>query len=166
MIDGDSSPLGFFSRKLSDTETHYSTFDRELLAAFLAVKKWKHFVNSERLTLFTDHKPLVGALKNSKDRDSDRQQRQISFIIEYAADIFHIPGKDNVVADVLSQSMPSTIQSIEMDKNVELIDLVSIAKAQVNGDNDLTDFKFLKLTSLICTVKHHIQILGHLFQKS
>ena len=33
VIDGDSSPLRFFSRKLSDTETHYSTFDKELLAA-------------------------------------------------------------------------------------------------------------------------------------
>jgi hypothetical protein len=26
-------PLGFFPRKLTDTESHYSTFDRELLAA-------------------------------------------------------------------------------------------------------------------------------------
>ena len=56
--------------------------------------------------------------------------------MEYAADIIHIPGKDNVVPDVLSRSIPSTIQSIESDKNVELIDSVSIAKAQVNGDND------------------------------
>jgi hypothetical protein len=31
-------PLGFFSRKLTDTESHYSTFDRELLAAHAAIK--------------------------------------------------------------------------------------------------------------------------------
>jgi hypothetical protein len=29
--------LGFFSRKLTDTETRYSTFDQELLAAFAAI---------------------------------------------------------------------------------------------------------------------------------
>jgi hypothetical protein len=29
-------PLGFFSRKLTDTESRYSTFDRELLAAHAA----------------------------------------------------------------------------------------------------------------------------------
>jgi hypothetical protein len=31
-------PLGFFSRKLTDTESRYSTFDRELLAAHAAIK--------------------------------------------------------------------------------------------------------------------------------
>jgi hypothetical protein len=30
--------LGFFSRKLTDTESRYSTFDRELLAAHGAIK--------------------------------------------------------------------------------------------------------------------------------
>ncbi len=36
--DGCWQPLAFFSHKLSPTEGRYSTFDRELLAAFQAVK--------------------------------------------------------------------------------------------------------------------------------
>jgi hypothetical protein len=36
-------PLGFFSRKPTDTESHYSTFDRELLAAHAAIKHFRHF---------------------------------------------------------------------------------------------------------------------------
>jgi hypothetical protein len=36
-------PLGFFSRKLTDTESRYSTFDRELLAAQAAIKHFRHF---------------------------------------------------------------------------------------------------------------------------
>jgi hypothetical protein len=36
-------PLGFFSRKLTDTESRYSTFDRELLAAQTAIKHFRHF---------------------------------------------------------------------------------------------------------------------------
>ncbi len=36
-------PLGFFSRKLTDTGSHYSTFDRELLAAHAAIRKFRHF---------------------------------------------------------------------------------------------------------------------------
>jgi hypothetical protein len=36
--DGCWLPLAFFSHKLSPTESRYSTFDRELLAAFQAVK--------------------------------------------------------------------------------------------------------------------------------
>ncbi len=36
-------PLGFFSRKLTDTESRYSTFDRELLAANAEIKNFRHF---------------------------------------------------------------------------------------------------------------------------
>jgi hypothetical protein len=37
-----SSPLGFFSRKLTDTESRYSTFDLKLLAAHAAIKHFRH----------------------------------------------------------------------------------------------------------------------------
>jgi hypothetical protein len=36
-------PLGFFSHKLTDTESRYSTFDRELLAAQAAIKHFRPF---------------------------------------------------------------------------------------------------------------------------
>jgi hypothetical protein len=36
-------PLGFFSRKLTETESRYSTFDRKLLAAQAAIKHFHHF---------------------------------------------------------------------------------------------------------------------------
>lgn len=45
IVNGQSSPLShFFSRKLSETEARYSTFDRELLAIFAAVKKWRDII--------------------------------------------------------------------------------------------------------------------------
>ena len=34
-------PLAFFSKKLSDTEARYSTFNRELLGAYLAVRHFR-----------------------------------------------------------------------------------------------------------------------------
>jgi hypothetical protein len=41
---GDNwQPLGFVSRKLTDTESRYSTFDRKLLAAQAAIKHFYHF---------------------------------------------------------------------------------------------------------------------------
>jgi hypothetical protein len=55
-------PLGFFSRKLTDTKSRYSTFDRELLAAHAAIKHFRHFCEGRQLKLWTDHKPLVSAL--------------------------------------------------------------------------------------------------------
>jgi hypothetical protein len=51
--------LAFFSHKLSPTESRYSTFNRELLAAFQAVKHFGFFLEGCPFTLFTDHKTLV-----------------------------------------------------------------------------------------------------------
>lgn len=52
-------PLAFFSRKWRPPELKYSTFDRELLAIYLAVRHFRHFVEGQDLSLYTDHKPLT-----------------------------------------------------------------------------------------------------------
>jgi hypothetical protein len=49
-------PLGFFSQRLTDTESHYSTFDRELLAAFIAICHFAIFVKDDySFGLITNH---------------------------------------------------------------------------------------------------------------
>jgi hypothetical protein len=47
-------PLGFFSRKLTDTESRYSTFDREPLAAQAAIKHFRHFCEGRAFQLWTN----------------------------------------------------------------------------------------------------------------
>jgi hypothetical protein len=55
-------PFDFFSKKLNSTEFQYSTFDRELLAAYLSICHFCHFCEGRQFQLYTDHKPLVTAL--------------------------------------------------------------------------------------------------------
>lgn len=57
-VDGHWQPLAFFSKKLQPAETRYSVFSRELLAAYLAVRHFQHFVEGRAFTISTDHKPL------------------------------------------------------------------------------------------------------------
>lgn len=95
-------PLAFFSRKLSTAEKNYSAFDRELLAAYSAVKHFKHFLEGRSFLLFTDHKPLVSAFTSLADR-SPRQTRQLSYIAEFTNRVRYITGKSNVVADAFSR---------------------------------------------------------------
>jgi len=141
VVNGVSTPLCFFSRKMSEVEQRYSTFDRELLAIYSALKKWKEFVAGSQLTIFTDHKPLVGAVKSGKARLSDRQQRQLSFINEMTVDIIHIAGKENIVADTLSRSTVSQIISHEIPSS----DLIGIARAQKDSDIDFSTCKPYKV---------------------
>ena len=44
LVDGNWCPIAFFSKGLKPAETRYSTFDRELLAIYLAVKHFRYFL--------------------------------------------------------------------------------------------------------------------------
>jgi hypothetical protein len=57
--DGHWKPLGFFSRELTSTETRNSTYDRELLAIYTAIKFTQHMLDSRDFVIKTDHKPLI-----------------------------------------------------------------------------------------------------------
>jgi hypothetical protein len=96
-------PLGFFSAQLDKAQVGYSAFDRELLAVVAAIRHFRYMLEGRCFVVFTDHKPLVGALHRRSDPISARQQRHLSFIAEFAPVIRHITGESNIVADTLSR---------------------------------------------------------------
>ena len=59
-INGDWHPIAYFSKKLKPAESRYS--DRELLAVYLAIKHFRHFLEGRPFHVLTDHKPLTYAL--------------------------------------------------------------------------------------------------------
>ena len=103
-------PLGFFSKALDKTQKYYSTFDRELLAIYLSIKHFKFMLEGRNFTIFTDHKPIISALRSLSDK-TPKQVRQLCYIAEYTCDIRHVPGKNNVVADTLSRPNVNTINT-------------------------------------------------------
>jgi hypothetical protein len=58
---------------LSGAGTRYSTFDRELLAAFSAVRHFRVLLEGRQFRLLTDHKPLVTSLFRTTPPWSARQ---------------------------------------------------------------------------------------------
>jgi transposase InsO family protein len=96
-------PLAFFSAKLSPAQAKYSAFDRELLACYLAIRHFRWLLEGRQFYLVTDHKRLTFAMAHVSDAWLARQQRQLSYMAEYTADIRHVPGKQNVVTDALSR---------------------------------------------------------------
>ena len=112
LVKGQFQPLAFFSRKLSSAEKNYSTFDRELLAIYAAVRHFLYAIEGSRLTVFTDHKPLTRAI-TSQTIKSQRQIRHLAFISEYTTDIRHISGLSNSAADALSRIAKVSLPSID-----------------------------------------------------
>ena len=75
-------PIAFFSRKLDTTKQRYSTFDRELLAAYKAVNHFHYLVESRAFTFWNDHKPLVAAFRSKSDQLIGRRAGQLYFITD------------------------------------------------------------------------------------
>jgi hypothetical protein len=106
LTGGSWRPLAFFSRKLSSPESKYSTFDRELLAVFAAVRHFRFVLEGRPFRILTDHLPLTLAMRRVSPLWSARQVRQLAYVPEFSTDIRHTPGLRNVVPDALSR--PST----------------------------------------------------------
>ena len=103
-VQGVWQPLAFFSKRLRTPEKKYSTFDRELLGLYPAIRHFRFFLSAN-----SNHKPLVGAKSKLSDPWSARQQRHLAFISEFSTDIRHVSGKSNVVADCLSRAALSNV---------------------------------------------------------
>ena len=103
VIRGQQQPLGFFSRRTSATESRYSAYDLELLAVYSTILKFRHVLEGRRFGIYTDQKPLTSAFFKARDPVSYHQRQQLAFISEFATDILHVPGVENVVADALTR---------------------------------------------------------------
>uniref|UniRef100_A0A5S6QYE8 RNA-directed DNA polymerase n=1 Tax=Trichuris muris TaxID=70415 RepID=A0A5S6QYE8_TRIMR len=110
-IDGKWCPISFFSKPLKNCQRRYSTFSKELLAVYQAVKHFRYFLEGRQFFLVTDHKPLVYAFSMDPNRHSPREARYLQFISEFTTDIRHVKGQQNVVADALSRM---EVNSLEM----------------------------------------------------
>lgn len=126
-IDNMWKPISFFSKKMQPAETRYSTFDRELLAIYLAIKHFSHFLEGRHFHVLTDHKPLIHALNTRSDRHSPRQARHLDYISQFTTVIRHVKGSDNVVADALSRIEINAL----LTKTPPVIDFPSMARAQL-----------------------------------
>ena len=67
-VDGYWQPIAFFPKKMKPAETRYSTFDRELLAIYLSIKHFRHFLEGRSFHVLMDHKPLTFALNSRPAR--------------------------------------------------------------------------------------------------
>ena len=143
MVDGELKPLSFFSRRLQPAQSRYSTFGRELLAIYYAIRHFRHLLEGRSFVVLTDHKPLTYALKTSSDRYSPRELRQLDYVAQFTTDIRHVAGHNNTAADALSRMHVDALTNAEYS-------LGDIAAKQID-DAELRscqDSSSLRLSSL------------------
>ncbi|BHF75891.1 hypothetical protein SprV_0501898800 [Sparganum proliferum] len=103
-------PLAFFSKKHLPAETRYGTFSRELLAIYLVVKHFRHFLEGWDCIVFTENKPPTSAPRSHSDRYNPREIAHLDHISQFTTDIRRTDGTKNEVADMLSRPLISSLQ--------------------------------------------------------
>lgn len=84
--------ISYFSKKLQPAETRYSTFDRELLYVYLAIKHSCHFVEGHQFHVRTDHKPLMLPLSSCSDRYTPWQACHLDYFSQFTTDYIQYIG--------------------------------------------------------------------------
>lgn len=102
--DGVEHVICYLSRSLNKNERKYSTTEKECLAVLFAIEKLRPYIEGTHFTVITDHYCLKW-LNNIKD-PVGRIARWAIRLQQYDFEILHRKGKDNVVPDALSRSVP------------------------------------------------------------
>lgn len=101
----------FFSRSLTRQERIYSTIERECLAVIWAVEKLRHYLERVHFKVITDHYSLLWL-----NRLIDPQGRLARWSLRlqpYDFELIHRKGKEHVVPDCLSRTVPIMLDAVE-----------------------------------------------------
>jgi len=106
-------PIYFLSHRLSDTQTRWSTIEKEAYAIHYSLQKLDHYLHGAEFTIYCDHKPLKFLL------ESPIQNRKVATwalcIAGYNCKITYLAGSSNSVADLLSRVSQNIAQTDDED---------------------------------------------------
>jgi len=105
VIDNIEQPIAFNSKTLTRAEKKWSVYEKEAYAIFYALRKWEHYLQGVKFTLFTDHRNLTFLEKDP----SPKVQRWRIAVQEYDFDVAFIEGVKNVAADGFSRLCPESL---------------------------------------------------------
>lgn len=106
---GQDKPVAYASRTLSDTESRYSTIEKELLAVVWATKHFRPYLYGRKFDIYTDHKPLEWL--NSLKEPNSKLMRWRLKMQEFDYNIKYKKGKLNANADSLSRIKINALNS-------------------------------------------------------
>ena len=113
--DGIERPIQYISAQLTPTQRRWAVIEKEAYAVVYALRKLRTYLLGAKVTVYTDHKPLlcffIGEIDNTKI------QRWAVLLAEFAATIKYRPGQNNVRADMLSRikQLPMAVLDVQAE---------------------------------------------------
>ena len=107
--EGQMKPVAYISRSMTPTEQRYAQIEKEALALTWACERFSDYLIGLVFHIQTDHKPLVPLFSSKSLEELPlRVQRFRLRMLRYQFTISHIPGKELVIADMLSRAPTNT----------------------------------------------------------
>ncbi|GFX78929.1 transposon Tf2-9 polyprotein [Trichonephila clavipes] len=114
--------VAFLSVNLSKSQQKWSTYDRELLAMYISVKRFRHMLEGRDFIIYTDQKPLMYAFMQNPDKCNPRQWRHLDFISQFSTDISKAQLEDNELhsfqndekSSLVFKRVPSPVSATEL----------------------------------------------------
>lgn len=95
----EGRPLAYLSQGLRGKNLHLSTYEKELLALVLVVKKWRTYLLGQKFKIHTDQQALKYLVEQRIGTSS--QKKWVSKLIGYEFTVEYKAGRENKVADAL-----------------------------------------------------------------
>ena len=101
IFNGKEHPIAYKSKKLSPSQLHWSTIEKETYAIILGIDSFKYYIYNKKFIVQTDHKPLQW-LKTVRDRNQ-RLMRWSLILQGEQIEFVHRKGKYHNNADFMSR---------------------------------------------------------------
>jgi hypothetical protein len=115
--DGKEKPIAFASRTLNSAERNYSQIEKEALAIVFATTKFKQYILGRKVTIITDHKPLLSLFGNQKGIPMMAAARIKRWALQLASFSYNLQFRSsahNANADALSRlPLPDTESAVD-----------------------------------------------------
>lgn len=98
---GDLLPIAYYSKKFTESERKFTTYEKEALSVILCMEKWHEFLEVRPFKLFTDNESLSYVL-NTK-RKIGRLARWVERLLNIPFSVEFKRSEDNQLADALSR---------------------------------------------------------------
>ena len=101
-VPNNLRPVYDTSKTLTTTELNYSNIERKMLGVVFSVLHFKHFPYGRKVTVITDHKPLITLFKKYITASSPRLSQMLIKIIDFQVDLQHQEGSKMHLSDAIS----------------------------------------------------------------
>ncbi|KAL4273089.1 hypothetical protein GQ457_13G021400 [Hibiscus cannabinus] len=127
-------PIAFFSKGLGMRYMGLSVYEKEMMAALMAVKKWSTYLIGRHFIIKTDHQSLKFLAENQAI--TPFQQKWVVKMMGYDYEVQYRKGIHNTVADVLSRK-PGMVSCATMGVTSVSTDVFGRVAATWQNDDKL-----------------------------